>query len=490
MLIGGAWVESTSGASQDVQDPSNETLLASVPRANREDARAAIDAARDAFDTGPWPRTPPGERGQVLTRLAELLQTDTDRLAELEARNAGKPIRQASIGDLPMAIEHTGHFGRLASKLVDEELELPDVGITTRVLREPIGVCAGIIPWNFPLLMAVWKVAPALAAGNTMVLKPATYTPLTALEYARLAEKAGLPPGALNVITGSGQEVGEELAAHPSVDKIAFTGSTEVGRAVMRRASDTLKRVTLELGGKAPMVILPDADQDEALRGALFGAFLHQGQVCLAGTRLLLPTAMRDRFVQRLRQKAESLHLGPTLSWETDMGPLVSASQRERVEAYVAQGVEEGAALVHGGRRPPEIPKGYYLEPTIFDDVTPEMTIAREEIFGPVLSVMTYETRAEAVEMANATDYGLAASVWSRDLKEAEAVARDIRAGTVWVNQHHILSCAAPHGGYKQSGVGRELGIWGLYEYTEVKHLFLDENGEAMKDAFGLVLPE
>ncbi|MFQ5920039.1 MAG: aldehyde dehydrogenase family protein, partial [Thermoplasmata archaeon] len=259
MLIDGDWVESASGASQEILDPSNETALASVPRATKEDARAAIDAARDAFDRGPWPGTPPAKRGRVLTRLAELVQAETDRLAELEARDAGKPIRQASIGDLPMAIEHTAHFGRLASQLEDEEVKLPDIGITTRVLREPIGVCTGVIPWNFPLLMAVWKVAPALAAGNTVVLKPASYTPLTALEYARLAEKAGLPSGVLNVVTGPGREVGEELAAHPSVDKVAFTGSTEVGRTVMRLASDTVKRVTLELGGKAPMIILPNA---------------------------------------------------------------------------------------------------------------------------------------------------------------------------------------------------------------------------------------
>ncbi|MFQ6012265.1 MAG: aldehyde dehydrogenase family protein [Thermoplasmata archaeon] len=490
MLIDGEWVGSSSGATQGILDPSDETVLASVPRATREDARAAIDAAREAFDGGPWPRTPPAKRGRILTRLAELLQTEADRLAELEARNAGKPIRQASIADLPMAIEHTGHFGRLASRLEDQEVELPDIGITTRVLREPIGVCAGIIPWNYPLLMAVWKVAPALAAGNTVVLKPASYTPLTALEYARLAARAGLPPGVLNVVTGSGREVGEELAAHPAVDSVAFTGSTEVGRTVMQLASDTVKRVTLELGGKSPMIILPDADPEEALRGALFGAFLHQGQVCLAATRLLMPTSQREGFLRRLREQTESLRLGPTLSWETDMGPLISASQRERVESYVARGKEEGAELLCGGRRPAAFPQGFYLEPAIFDGVTPEMTIAREEIFGPVLSVLTYETPEEAVDMANATPYGLAASVWSRDLEEAQAVARALRAGTVWVNQHHILSCAAPHGGYKQSGIGRELGIWGLYEYTEVKHLFLDETGEAMKDAFGLVKPE
>lgn len=490
MLIDGDWVESASGATQRILDPSNETALASVPRGTKHDARAAIDAARNAFDRGPWPRTSPAKRGRVLIRLAELVQTEADRLAELEARNAGKPIRQASIVDLPMVVEHTGHFGRLATQLEDEVVELPDIGITTRVLREPIGVCTGIVPWNYPLLIAVWKVAPALAAGNTIVLKPATYTPLTALEYGRLAEKAGLPSGVLNVVTGSGADVGEELASHPKVDRVAFTGSTRIGRRVMGLAADTVKKVTLELGGKAPMVVLPDADVDEALRGALFGAFLHQGQVCVAATRLLLPESLREAFLLRLRQLATALRLGPTLSWETDMGPLISASHRDRVEGYITRGRDEGANLVCGGQRPPDLPKGFYLQPTIFDGVTQEMAIAQEEVFGPLLSVMTYDTADDATEMANATSYGLAASVWSKDLDRATAFARQIRAGTVWINQHHILSCAAPHGGYKQSGIGRELGIWGLYEYTELKHLYFDESGEVMKDAFGLVQPE
>lgn len=490
MLIGDAWAEAASGEVHEVLDPSSGTVMATVPKAAPEDARAALDAARDAFDGGPWPRMRPAERGEILARLADLVQERADELVALEAQNGGKPIRQASFADIPMAVEHTRHYARLAAALRDEVVDLPDIGIKSRVLREPIGVCAGIIPWNYPLLMAVWKVAPALAAGNTLVLKPASYTPLTALAYARLAREAGVPPGALNVVTGPGPEVGEELVTNPHVDRVAFTGSTEVGRKIMALAAPGVKKVTLELGGKAPMVVLDDADPEEALAGTLFGAFIHQGQVCLSGTRLLLPEGLHDDFLDRLVEKARRMRPGPTSSWETDMGPLISASQRERVEGYIRTGKEEGAKLVTGGGRPEGLDRGFYVEPTIFDQVANDMTIAQEEIFGPVLSVLTYESEEEMLELANGTEYGLAASVWSRDLRRAEQVARGIRAGTVWVNHHHILSCATPHGGYKQSGVGRELGIYGLHEYTELKHLFLDETGEAMKDAFGLVLPE
>ncbi len=490
MLINGEWTEALAESRYEALDPSTEGVIATVPRASREDVRAAIDAAREAFDMGPWPRMSPDERGDILERLAALMEKNADELAALESLNGGKPIRQTSFADVPMAIEHTRHFARLARSLGDEVVDLPDIGVKSRVVREPIGVCGGIIPWNFPLLMAVWKIAPALAAGNTLVLKPATYTPLTALEYARLAMAAGVPRGVLNVVTGPGAEVGEELTSSPKVDRVAFTGSTEVGRKIMAMAAPTVKKVTLELGGKAPMLVLEDADPEEALRGSLFGAFLHQGQICLAGTRLLLPSNLHDSFLKRLVEKAKSIRLGPTSSWETDMGPLISGGQRKRVEGYISRGVEEGAKLVLGGRRPDSMEKGFYIEPTIFDDVSNEMTIAQEEIFGPVLSVLTYDDLDEALDLANGTQYGLGASVWSRDLKRAEELARRIRAGTVWVNHHHILSCATPHGGYKQSGVGRELGIWGLHEYTELKHLFLDESGEAMKDAFGLVLPE
>lgn len=490
MLIAGQWTDALSDDTYEVLDPSTEEVIATVPKASREDARAAVEAARDAFDQGPWPTMSPADRGKVLERLATLLEENAESLASLEAFNGGKPIRQTTFADIPMVIEHTRHFARLARTLVDEVVDLPDIGVRSRVVREPVGVCAGIIPWNFPLLMVVWKAAPALAAGNTMVLKPATYTPLTALEYARLALEAGVPPGVLNVVTGPGTDVGEELATNPDVDRVSFTGSTDVGRKIMAMAAPTVKKVTLELGGKAPMVVLRDANMEETLRGTLFGAYLHQGQICLSGTRLILPSEIHDTFVQKLVVKARAMRLGPPASWDTDMGPLISKRQRETVEEYIASGVDEGARLIQGGKRPPGIEKGFYLEPTIFDGVENHMTIAQEEIFGPVLSVLEYDDIEEALELANGTSYGLAASVWSKDLRRGEEFARKIRAGTVWVNHHHILSCATPHGGYKQSGIGRELGIYGLHEYTELKHLFVDETGEAMKEAFGLVLPE
>ncbi len=488
MLVDGEWTEASSGGTTQVIDPSTEGVLTEVPKATVEDARAAIDAARRAFDDGPWPRLSPRQRGAVLDGLVQLLEVRAEEFATLEARNGGKPIRQTSFADIPMAIEHTRHFAQLARTLQDEIVELPDLGVKTRVVREPAGVYAGIIPWNFPLLMTVWKVAPALAAGNTVVLKPASYTPLTALEYAKLAMKAGVPKGVLNVLTGPGLGVGEELVSNPKVDRVAFSGSTEVGRKIMMMAAPTVKKVTLELGGKAPMVILEDVDKKDALKGTLFGAYLHQGQVCLSGTRLILPTSLHDEFLNELVKMAQSMQLGSTTSWDTDMGPLISETQRERVEGFIESGLEEGADLVLGGRRPKGMERGFFLEPTIFDGVSNDMTIAQEEIFGPVLSVLTYDSYEEAVELANGTSYGLAASVWSRDLRAAEQLARRVRAGTVWINHHHLLSCAAPHGGYKQSGVGRELGIWGLHEVTELKHLFLDETGEVMKEAFGLVL--
>ncbi len=490
MLIGDQWTDAISEETYEVLDPSTEEVIATVPKASREDARAAVDAARDAFDQGPWPSMSPAERRVVLERLVRLLEENAEKLASLEALNGGKPIRQATFADIPMVIEHTRHFAHLTRTLTDEIVDLPDIGIKSRVVREPVGVCAGIVPWNYPLLMAVWKAAPALAAGNTMVLKPATYTPLSALEYARLALQAGVPPGALNVVTGPGAEVGVELATNPGVDRMAFTGSTEVGRKVMAMAAPTIKKVTLELGGKAPMVVLEDADLEEALRGTLFGAYFHQGQICLSGTRLILPSSLHATFLKKLVEKAKAIRLGPTTSWETDMGPLISERQREKVEEYIASGVDEGARLIQGGKRPAGMARGFYLEPTIFDDVENHMTIAQEEIFGPVLSVLRYDDVREALELANGTSYGLAASVWSKDLKKGEEFARKVRAGTVWVNHHHILSCATPHGGYKQSGIGREVGIYGLHEYTELKHLFIDETGEAMKEAFGLVLPE
>jgi acyl-CoA reductase-like NAD-dependent aldehyde dehydrogenase len=360
------------------------------------------------------------------------------------------------------------------------------------VLREPIGVCAGIVPWNFPLVMAVWKLAPALAMGNTCVLKPASNTPLTALMLAEALDRTDLPKGVVNVITGGGATVGEELASHPDVDKVAFTGSTVVGRRIMQLASSTIKKTTLELGGKSPNIVFEDADMDQAVDGALWATFFHQGQVCESGTRLLLPESIHDEFVERLVERARQIKLGDPLDHESDMGPLVSAAQRETVEGYVRIGKEEGATLALGGKRPGggQFERGFWFEPTIFTDVENSMTIAQEEIFGPVLSVLKFKDDDDAIRIANDSIYGLASGVWSQDPDRCLETAKRLRAGTVWINDFHLINCIAPFGGYKQSGVGRELSGYGLNEYTEVKHVHWDLGTPAHSKMFGVLISD
>jgi acyl-CoA reductase-like NAD-dependent aldehyde dehydrogenase len=358
------------------------------------------------------------------------------------------------------------------------------------VLREPVGVCAGIIPWNFPLVMAVWKLAPALAMGNTCVLKPASNTPLTALKLAEILADTDLPEGVVNVITGAGSTVGEELASNPDVDKVAFTGSTVVGRRIMQLASSTIKKTTLELGGKSPNIVFEDADMDQAVDGALWATFFHQGQVCESGTRLLLPESIHDEFVERLVERAKQIKVGDPMDYESDLGPLVSAAQRETVENYVRIGKEQGAKLVLGGGRPEGdgFERGYWFEPTIFTEVDNSMTIAQEEIFGPVLSVIKFSDDDDAVRIANDSIYGLASGVWSQDPDRCLDIAKRLRAGTVWINDFHLLNCVAPFGGYKQSGIGRELSGYGLNEYTEVKHVHWDLGTPREQKLFGVIL--
>jgi acyl-CoA reductase-like NAD-dependent aldehyde dehydrogenase len=360
------------------------------------------------------------------------------------------------------------------------------------VRREPIGVCAAITPWNFPLLLSMWKFAPALAAGNSVVVKPDEKTPLTMLRFAQIAEECGLPSGVLNVVTGEGETVGAHIASHRDVDKVAFTGSTAVGREIMRLGADTVKRVTLELGGKSPVVVLDDADIDIAVDGALFSCFLYSGQVCESGTRLLLPDSIHDEFVARLVARAKQITIGDPTDFDTDMGPVVSAEQRDRILRYIEVGKQEGATVAFGGGVPQGdgFEKGYWVEPTILVDVTNDMRIAQEEVFGPVLAVIRYADDDDAVRIANDTEYGLAAAVWSTDNERALDVARRIRAGTVWINDHHMISCEAPFGGYKQSGVGRELGPHALDAYTETKHIHLDLSGRLDRRAYAALLSE
>jgi acyl-CoA reductase-like NAD-dependent aldehyde dehydrogenase len=492
VYLGREWRGAASGATTSLSDPSTGAPLGTVPRCDVEDARTAIDAAREAFDKGPWPRMQPKERSAVLRTAADLLAKEAERFALLETQNAGKPIRQSTFFDIALATEHLGFFAELAGRRHRVRIKQPDLeGSYGLVLREPLGVCAGITPFNLPLLMAVWKAGPALAAGNSVILKPASLTPLTTLELTRVLYEAGLPPGTVQVITGPGGEIGDFLVSHPKVDKVSFTGSTEVGREVLAKAAPTIKRTTMELGGKSANLLLPDADLEKATDGALFGIFLHCGQLCESGSRLLVPAQDQDRIVGLLAEKARRIRLGLTQSFDTDLGPLVSDAQRRRVEGYIQYGIDEGARLMLGGNRPdsPELRKGFYLCPSIFSHVTPEMKIAQEEIFGPVLSVIPYDDVDQAVEIANDTIFGLAGAVWSQSPRKAVRVAERLRAGTVWINDYHMLSCYAPRGGYKQSGIGRELGEYALDEFTELKHLYFDDLHVLTPIARGLVLP-
>ncbi|MDC3955073.1 aldehyde dehydrogenase family protein [Polyangium jinanense] len=477
MLIGGNWVDSVSGQTRELRDPANGEIVATVPEASREDARAAIDAARAAFDNGPWRKTSALDRAKLLFKLAEAITKEADALARLEVQSCGKPLAEAQF-DVADAANCFEFYGGLATKIAGETMNVPANSVSF-VVREPVGVCGQIIPWNYPLLMAAWKLAPALAAGNTCVLKPSELTPLTALELGRIVTEVGFPPGVVNILTGPGAGAGEELAESPRVDKVAFTGGTVTGRKILQASATNLKKVTLELGGKNPNIVFADADFEAAVDGALFGAFANQGEVCSAGSRLLVERSIHDRLVAAMVEKIPRVKVGHGLDPATKMGPLVSGAHRDKVESYVRIGLEEGARLVCGGKRPsdPALASGHFLEPTIFVDVKPSMRIAREEIFGPVLAVLPFDTEEEAIALANDTEYGLAAAVWTKNLTRAHRVIRELRAGITWVNTYHPTFNEMPWGGYKQSGTGRELGLYGIEAYLETKqvNINLDE---------------
>jgi betaine-aldehyde dehydrogenase len=469
--VNGQWISSSTGETFPVFDPSTEEVIAHVAAASATDVDKAVKAARAAFDSGPWPATTAQDRGRILFKLAEKIRQNQPMLAELESRNTGKPIVEAEydIGDVATCFEY---YGGLANKVNGSVMPVPANALSF-TLREPVGVAGQIIPWNYPLLMAAWKLAPALAAGCTCVLKPAEQTPLTALEFANWLEEVGLPPGVVNVVNGIGEVAGAALVAHPGVDKIAFTGSAVVGKIIVKSAADTLKRVTLELGGKSPNVFFADADWEAAVDGALFGVFINQGEVCSAGSRILVEKKIYSKFVEAMTEKAKRIKLGAPLERETKMGPLVSKEQYDRVSSYLELGKKEAKVAIGGGR-PKQFGKGYYVEPTIFYDVDNNARIAREEIFGPVASVIPFEGEPEAIRIANDTPYGLAAAVWTRDIYKAFRVVKSLRAGIVWVNHMQPTYVEAPWGGYKQSGFGRELGPWGIEEYLETKQVFVN----------------
>jgi betaine-aldehyde dehydrogenase len=473
LFINGELVASRSNKTIPVYDPSTEEVIAQVPDANSDDVNRAVAAAKAAFEDGPWATTTPQERGRVLFRLAEKIRQNSAMLAELECRNTGKPIVEAEydINDVATCFEY---YGGLATKILGYVNPVPDNAVSL-TLKEPVGVAGQIIPWNYPLLMGAWKLAPALAAGCTCVLKPAEQTPLTALKMANWFSDVGLPPGVVNIITGYGETCGAPLVKHPDVNKIAFTGSAEVGKIIVKQAADTVKRVTLELGGKSPNIFFADADFEAAIDGALFGVFINQGEVCSAGSRILVQKPIYKKFVDAMAEKARNIKLGPPLQRETKMGPLVSRDQYERVRSYQDLGKSEAKVAIGGGRAS-NFSKGYYVEPTIFYDVDNNARIAREEIFGPVASVIPFNDEKDALKIANDSPYGLAAAVWTRDIFKAFRVVKSLHAGIVWVNHMQPTYVEAPWGGYKQSGFGRELGPGGIEEYLETKQVHINLN--------------
>jgi aldehyde dehydrogenase (NAD+) len=475
LFIDNEWRPASGGRTMEVINPATEEVIATVASADASDVDAAVAAARAAL-TGPWGKMSARDRGRLVRRLADRLLERADEVARLETLHNGKPIFESRQIEIPAAAECLEYYAGWADKVMGETIPVKG-NYFTYTLREPLGVVAAIVPWNFPLLLATWKVAPALACGNTVILKPASQTPLTALALGEIAGEVGLPPGVLNVITGPGSTAGQAIVEHPGIDKIAFTGDTSTGKAIMRSAAETLKKITLELGGKSPNIVLPDADLDAALRGATTGIFYGKGEVCAAGSRLLVDRSIRSEFMDKLSARAKKMVAGDPLDPRTRYGALASKKQLETVERYVAAGTREGAALVAGGQRTDiGTGKGYFYQPTIFDNVTPAMTIAREEIFGPVLAVIEFADLDEAIARANDTQYGLAAAVWTRDIKKAHYVARRLQAGTVWVNTYNIYDTAAPFGGYKASGFGREMSAHAIEHYTQLKSVWVDLN--------------
>ncbi|HEX8571782.1 MAG TPA: aldehyde dehydrogenase family protein [Allosphingosinicella sp.] len=471
LFIDGEWVKSSGGKTIEVFDPSTGRQVSTIADASVEDVDRAVAAARRAFDDGRWSGLPPYQRERLMHRLADLIEAATPELAEIESIDNGKP-RTASQGyDLPRTVATLRYMAGWATKLAGEHVELngvPAGAIHAYVRREPIGVCAQIVPWNFPLMMAVQKIAPALAAGCTIILKPAEQTPLTALRLADLIAEAGIPAGVVNILTGYGETSGDRLVRHPDVDKVAFTGSTEVGKIINRAATDTLKRVTLELGGKSPVIVLPDVDVAKTARGAAMSIFMNSGQVCIAGSRLFAHRDVFDSLLEAVAANAAQWKVGPSLAPDTMMGPLVSDEQQARVLSYVAAGRKEGASVLTGGEAPGS-DGGWYMAPTVLVDVKPEMSCVREEIFGPVLTASRFDDLDEVADAANATPYGLAATIWTRDVSAMHRLAARLKAGMVWGNTAAATDVALPFGGYKQSGYGRESGRYGVEAYTELK---------------------
>jgi phenylacetaldehyde dehydrogenase len=466
LLIDGKWVAASSGKTFDSIDPSTGDVLARVAEGDKADIDLAVKAARRAFESGPWAKMSASQRGRIIWKIGDLLAENVEEFAELETLDNGKPISVSRVADVPLAADLFHYMAGWATKI--EGSTIPIAGpFLAYTRREPIGVVGQIIPWNFPLLMAAWKLGPALATGCTVVLKPAEQTPLSALRLGELALEAGLPPGVLNIVTGFGETAGAALAAHPDVDKIAFTGSTEVGKLIVHAASGNLKKVTLELGGKSPNIVFDDADLKQATAGAANAIFFNHGQCCCAGSRLYVEDKIFDKVVEGVSESAKKIRVGPGMNPDTNMGPLVSEEQFRRVCGYMEAGLNEGAKAVVGGKKVGN--RGYFVEPTVLVNTTPNMKVVQEEIFGPVVTAMPFKSVDEIAAEANNTPYGLAAGIWTKDIAKAHALANKLRAGTVWVNCYNVFDAAMPFGGYKQSGWGREMGKEALELYTETK---------------------
>jgi aldehyde dehydrogenase (NAD+) len=470
LLIDGQWREAVSGKRFNTLNPATGEIITSVAEADKADVDLAVKAARKAFEEGPWSKTTATDRGRILSKLADLIMEHRDELAELETMDNGKPISDARNVDVPLVADCIEYYAGWANKVHGETIPVPGPFLNY-TLREPIGVVGQIVAWNFPMLLAAWKLGPALATGNTVVLKPAEQTPLSALRLGELCLEAGIPAGVVNVLPGFGPTAGSALVTHPDVDKIAFTGEYLTGQTIMREAAGTLKRISFELGGKSPNIVFADADLDAAVAGSLMGIFWNQGEVCCAGSRLFLQASVYDQFMDKLVGQAGKMKVGDPMDPSTQIGALISEDHLNKVLRYIDIGKAEGAKLRTGGDQPTK--RGYFVNPTIFDGVNDSMKIAREEIFGPVLSVIRFKDMDEVVPRANNTFYGLAAAVWTRDVGKAHAMARKLKAGTVWVNTYNVISSLSPFGGYKMSGFGRELGVHALESYTQVKSVWV-----------------
>lgn len=489
LYINGEFREAKNKEYFDSVNPADDSVNAQLSKATVDDVKDAIKAAREAFDDGRWTNLPGAERGRMIKQIVDKITEHKDRLIELEVKDSGSTIRKG-IEDIALSGRTLNFYSKMASTVFEENIEgLSKEGISKNLLvREPIGVVSAIIPWNFPFKMAIWKLGPALAAGCTIVLKPSSETSLSVAELAKLIDETDIPKGVINIVTG-GSDIGTEMVSNPLVDKVAFTGSTEVGRTIMKNAAPTLKKLTLECGGKSPNIILDDTDLEMAVDGAIYAGFYHQGQCCEGGTRLLVQESVYDEFTSKLKEKIEKMKIGDPMDNGNDNGPVVSKKQFESVMNYIEIGKSEGAKILTGGNRVGD--KGYYIQPTIFTDVDNKMRIAQEEIFGPVVVIIKFKDDDEAVRISNDSEFGLAAGIWSGNDERALALAKRLRTGTVWINEYHLLADRAPFGGYKQSGIGREFGIDGLKEYTEAKHIHIDEiKDRSKKFWYGTVVPK